>query len=1294
MPTPDCQQEHQNVHNSQQEAKSKDEIARTQVSQNVQNIYNETKGNVNGILARMDARVNAEFARTNAAANAIFEQTQRVEFARWKHEYYHNRHPLWLPHIWTESGWSYFRVHASWRKHFNAPKWLWNKVITGLPGEVNNIYEVAKRKYLEVQKAGVYRIADIVEQEMNNAKAEVDRGRQRVADYVATLPNNLKQVGADAASKVEAQFNSLETSIQEKQDQLVDSLTAKYQASLEKINKRIEQLKAENQSLVSKVVKAIGNIAKWLLKKVLMVLKPVLAKIPGVGDKAGKFIDAFVDDPGKFMSNLFKGIGQGFKNFGSNILKHLKQAFFTWLLGSGLDIKFPQKFDLQGILDIVLQVLGLTKDYIFQLAGEHLPNWAATLLQTVVEKGESAFADVEETLKEMGVPGLVISFFKALIAVPAKGVMALWDFIKSGISDLKEQFMGTVMTQVVIPQVVIAGIQWVLGLMNPASGIIRIMKAVIDLILFFIQNMGTIKKVIASIGNTFEAILSGAVGLIAKAVEQSLADILPVLLGLFISILGLGAIPRAVSKVIETLRKPIDKTVGTVFKKVGGFFDKIGGKIKGKLGLDKKDEDNAEERAEAAANEIGSLAQKERDPKKVKSKTKGIKNKYQLEKFKFKDPGKTFFTNKRYIITANTKQIKNNKKNQTENKQKNKTRVRRKPLNNSSQSPAIQPQLEREITSSQGKGTHLPNTVQTSMESGFNRDLSGVKIHHDAQSDRLNRALDAKAFTVGQDVYFRQGNYNPHSQPGKKLLAHELSHVVQQSGDNSPRVLQRKPVNWQDKKKELVVKEKVSGNKKKAKLYIKAKLIDQGDVLKNVKKKLKKIITKSQGKYRSIRAQIPKIKKEFNLASISTQKKDKSGDEYKIIAKIKPPKKAQRKAIGGGGNINTVNTAIADTIQRAQGKGTALSQPAKEPMERAFGYDFSPVRIHHNSESDRLSRSLNARAFTVGGDIFFRQGAYKPESSGGKQLLAHELTHVVQQSGAKPNIMPDRGTSSQSNSHSPLTTLSSRSNGVVQRSGGAVGASLAADALRAGVLFGDGQTDVDIKSKIKDNTLEMDVKRERSSGDLIDDLSGENDSEGESESLPDELVNDIVKVIMAIVNQSPDPDVVDSKLDDVRRNFDLRLVDLVSSAEIGNNYEYIIKVKGKAKAVKPKGIKDFLNSLKNQARSLARKAVIKDDNDFSKQEELVTEKPKKIEPLPVTNNQPDTNKNLPETNKPVVENTVPELIAVAEQQPEKNKAKNKQKQEEESGVIKVDVNTKVVRIDDSTVDITVRANPK
>ncbi len=85
-------------------------------------------------------------------------------------------------------------------------------------------------------------------------------------------------------------------------------------------------------------------------------------------------------------------------------------------------------------------------------------------------------------------------------------------------------------------------------------------------------------------------------------------------------------------------------------------------------------------------------------------------------------------------------------------------------------------------------------------------------------------------------------------------------------------------------------------------------------------------------------------------------------------------------------------------IQRARGSGQPLSRGIRAPMEQAFGADFGGVKVHTGAESDTLNRSIQARAFTTGQDVFFRQGAYDPGSRGGKELLAHELTHVVQQS--------------------------------------------------------------------------------------------------------------------------------------------------------------------------------------------------------------------------------------------------------------------------------------------------------
>ena len=75
-------------------------------------------------------------------------------------------------------------------------------------------------------------------------------------------------------------------------------------------------------------------------------------------------------------------------------------------------------------------------------------------------------------------------------------------------------------------------------------------------------------------------------------------------------------------------------------------------------------------------------------------------------------------------------------------------------------------------------------------------------------------------------------------------------------------------------------------------------------------------------------------------------------------------------------------------------------------MEQAFGADFGGVKVHTDSRSDQLNQSIQARAFTTGQDVFFRQGEYNPGSRGGQELLAHELTHVVQQNGGTVQRSP------------------------------------------------------------------------------------------------------------------------------------------------------------------------------------------------------------------------------------------------------------------------------------------------
>lgn len=101
----------------------------------------------------------------------------------------------------------------------------------------------------------------------------------------------------------------------------------------------------------------------------------------------------------------------------------------------------------------------------------------------------------------------------------------------------------------------------------------------------------------------------------------------------------------------------------------------------------------------------------------------------------------------------------------------------------------------------------------------------------------------------------------------------------------------------------------------------------------------------------------------------------------------------------GSGEGGEVSADLEGSIQRARGGGQPLENTTRSSMESAFGTDLSGVRVHTGSEADNLNQAVSARAFTTGQDIFFRKGEYNPGTSQGRELLAHELTHVVQQTG-------------------------------------------------------------------------------------------------------------------------------------------------------------------------------------------------------------------------------------------------------------------------------------------------------
>lgn len=95
----------------------------------------------------------------------------------------------------------------------------------------------------------------------------------------------------------------------------------------------------------------------------------------------------------------------------------------------------------------------------------------------------------------------------------------------------------------------------------------------------------------------------------------------------------------------------------------------------------------------------------------------------------------------------------------------------------------------------------------------------------------------------------------------------------------------------------------------------------------------------------------------------------------------------------------TAPPALNGQLQATKGRGAPLSPSTRRFMSNAFGTGFGQVRVHTGAQADQMSERIQARAFTHGSDIYFKRGQYNPNSPEGKKLLAHELTHVVQQGG-------------------------------------------------------------------------------------------------------------------------------------------------------------------------------------------------------------------------------------------------------------------------------------------------------
>ncbi|MEP6925794.1 MAG: hypothetical protein ABI954_15110, partial [Pyrinomonadaceae bacterium] len=420
------------VKSRQLAAKAKDEMARKEVADRIEGMYNTTKMLVEMHLSTLEITVFSMFDNGSAAAIAEMKTNTEREIDDYKDDRY-----------------SGLRGKARWIAD------LFRATPKGIVKIINRNLEFFKA----AMDTLVDRVANTVETRLKQAKDEIDKGQTRIKNYVSTLKGStLKEIGKAAEKEVSGRFDEMRAGVEERKNALAQKLAESYKSAIDKGNTLAADIEAENAGAAYKLAKKIAEIAQLILDfkdKLVAILK-----------KAVSVILDILSDPIGFFGNLIKALRQGFSQFKENFAKNFKEAIAQWLFGNlgGEGFELPKDLSAPSILKLVMGVAGLTYDKIRKKA--------ATLI------GERNLALLEK----------LYEYLKILFT---GGTAELWAEVKKDFGNLEETVIGGIKSWL-LTTLVEAGIKKLLTMFVPGGGFVQAALAIYKIVVFIVERASQI----------------------------------------------------------------------------------------------------------------------------------------------------------------------------------------------------------------------------------------------------------------------------------------------------------------------------------------------------------------------------------------------------------------------------------------------------------------------------------------------------------------------------------------------------------------------------------------------------------------------------------------------------------------------------------------------------------------------------------------------------------------------------------------------------------------------------------
>lgn len=278
---------------------------------------------------------------------------------------------------------------------------------------------------------------------------------------------------------------------------------------------------------------------------------------------AARAIGDIVRAPVSFFINLLRAVRDGFLNFLDNFGRHLLDGLADWLFGTlgEAGIRVPREFSLRAVFDVVLQILGITVDHVFEQIERRIGPERTAMLRRGLGVAQEAFRYIQ--------------------ILVTGGPAALWDEIRGQLSGLWDRIVEGV-TGFLMERLVATATRWVLsllditGIMPVINSLIAIYRAIESFFRYLRQLLEIVNSVLEGLGE----IARGVIARGAALVERNLARLLPIAIGFLANQLGLGGLAGHIRRIIERIRETVDRALSWLIDRIVAGVQAVAGAVR------------------------------------------------------------------------------------------------------------------------------------------------------------------------------------------------------------------------------------------------------------------------------------------------------------------------------------------------------------------------------------------------------------------------------------------------------------------------------------------------------------------------------------------------------------------------------------------------------------------------------------------------------------------------------------------------------------------------------------------